>query len=560
MLRRIVKAREVIERERHNTRKIAMDAKENEDPNKNEQPKRQKKMGLKLANSRTNEVTLASLCNNEARLDSKLEKNLIRENLNTLTSQAFWSSPTYSCKSRAKKKGCPEIAMKVLTDSAFEEEKFQQMKYSLKQYLPEELIKEIVVGKYDVHYQELTTIGEEKCPQLYIDDICVGGIDIVEELEADGLLEQILTSSSFARGFLLGAPCSPEDASLHLASNAANSAVRQLRYSLDEVERKILRQSMLSGHVHSSGNGLSYKQPQEGESNDFQPIRLHHSWDVDAMRKSSSNKKKFSIFDKSRPWGAWELRPSTQAFVAQINHDSGPSSKADTKPLIDAPDVDKDQVTNSNTVSKCEQSAGGELERMCSPQYHINSRRVPLTEHQEVSFSAEGKRFHWKAFVKGLLVGATCLLLTQHLSGRIQRRSHRKKEFSANHRLGIMKEDQSRVHSPPYQQFLSGFAKNFMDWGQNLFSFAQQYITESSAYTNRAFWRLQCHMPIERKVRGSTAFLSVEPGDTLWSISEEVLGGGLRWKALAIHNRIHDPYNIYPGDFLELPLDWCTHE
>jgi len=48
-------------------------------------------------------------------------------------------------------------------------------------------------------------------------------------------------------------------------------------------------------------------------------------------------------------------------------------------------------------------------------------------------------------------------------------------------------------------------------------------------------------------------YVCVETGDSLWTIAQEVLGDGLRWREVAHKNRIHHPYKVSEGQCLEVP-------
>lgn len=52
---------------------------------------------------------------------------------------------------------------------------------------------------------------------------------------------------------------------------------------------------------------------------------------------------------------------------------------------------------------------------------------------------------------------------------------------------------------------------------------------------------------------GIIPFYVVEPGDTLWSVAERLLGNSHQWQALADANGLGPPYSIHPGDRLRVP-------
>ena len=183
-------------------------------------------------------------------------------------------------------------------------------------------------------------------PLLRLDGVDVGGLTAVTDLEADGVLSHLLTSSDYARGFLQvstlpllsspflsstfadirmhhvpflsvpflpllsstllpspkAGPCASEDEGARVAADATDSAVAQLRQSLDDLADR------------DSANALAPL-----------PLRLHHSWDagVDVgvggagRGKGKANLARL-LAGRSRPWAAWETRPSAQALTAQV--------------------------------------------------------------------------------------------------------------------------------------------------------------------------------------------------------------------------------------------------
>jgi nucleoid-associated protein YgaU len=52
---------------------------------------------------------------------------------------------------------------------------------------------------------------------------------------------------------------------------------------------------------------------------------------------------------------------------------------------------------------------------------------------------------------------------------------------------------------------------------------------------------------------GLVPFYVVEPGDTLWSLADRLLGDSHQWQALAGANDLKPPYTISPGDRLRIP-------
>ena len=63
-----------------------------------------------------------------------------------------------------------------------------------------------------------------------------------------------------------------------------------------------------------------------------------------------------------------------------------------------------------------------------------------------------------------------------------------------------------------------------------------------------------------QRVRGVLArpppstYVQVQAGDSLWSLSEAFLGGGMQWRRIAEYNGIANPRGVPRGAFLELPL------
>lgn len=71
---------------------------------------------------------------------------------------------------------------------------------------------------------------------------------------------------------------------------------------------------------------------------------------------------------------------------------------------------------------------------------------------------------------------------------------------------------------------------------------------------------LKEHKTVEQQVEelglqsaDHTRAYAVQAGDTLASISARLYGDPARWRAIADHNRLHDPTAIEPGTILELP-------
>ena len=62
-----------------------------------------------------------------------------------------------------------------------------------------------------------------------------------------------------------------------------------------------------------------------------------------------------------------------------------------------------------------------------------------------------------------------------------------------------------------------------------------------------------------QRVRGVLArpppstYVQVQAGDSLWSLSEAFLGGGMQWRRIAEYNGIANPRGVPRGAFLELP-------
>ncbi|PUD98044.1 MAG: hypothetical protein C3L25_13745 [Candidatus Sedimenticola endophacoides] len=52
----------------------------------------------------------------------------------------------------------------------------------------------------------------------------------------------------------------------------------------------------------------------------------------------------------------------------------------------------------------------------------------------------------------------------------------------------------------------------------------------------------------------------IQPGDTIWDLSHELLDDWRRWKAVAQHNGVEDGRQVRTGRIIQIPEEWLNQQ
>jgi hypothetical protein len=375
----------------------------------------------------------------------------------------------------------------------------------------------------------------------------------------------MLKSSSFTRGFLQAGPCPPEE-QIQLAQNAY-SAVEDLRQSLDScVERKILQaRSKQAQNIPISGDATDNMTSKPA-------VRLRHSWDAGSnfIFRRKNNKK-----DNQQGFETWD--PCDLQAIAKGPPES-PSVRDSIKHLL-------------LSASKKRETEGSVQDPL-----PLRSTEWPVQAVKE----GRGDRtrgLRWKPFLLGMIaVPAVVLLASKGIApilctaGKHLRRaknSKRRSQLRSNkpfdgihkvHSFDSSRDGSDRNHkerhygafrAPQLQRptsssststaryghssFAGMVQSNFSELQKSFYSAVSSSWSYSSAITSR----------ILRSVTGTlhtptaSEFVCVEKGDSLWNISCDLFGDGLKWRSIAKHNQIQYPFKISVGQCLELPPQYA---
>ena len=537
--------------------------------------------------------------NANKKVESPLDANGFKDKLASITNK----SSSFVSREEEGGKKMPRIEiLKREMSSSHELEGMIKMRRILTEYISAAHIHDVAVvpsGDEDSYDDP-----SKSFPRLFIDGHEIGGLDSVVDLEGDGIIGSLLTSSSFTRGFLQAGPCPPED-NVPLLKNAY-SAVEELRRSLDLVENRILEQSKdaSGGHFGCDDNDDITIQDQEptrkGASSTQQtvgsnPIRLHHSWDVGGKSLSSiyGSKK-----DQQRVFGLGECEwPSTQRLVARLQFGGDQHSDAASE---EASPVIKDAIKylSSDTKSR-------------------NPRAISVTERREtpeslglqILFDAEDqdqgwppgdasrqspprKRFRWKYFLAGMAAAPVMTFVAskvalpllcsagkaigRHVAEKDNKgRSSNQIPIPSSQVLQAEESFKSKApqlplphgHGPflarktpspfklPIQQtssfYMSKFNSVIQNWGavqKRIYAAASRTLSFSSSLASR----MAGGGFFEQKSSQESMYVLVAPGDSLWTISKDVFGHGLYFETIARQNNIEYPYKISAGQCLEI--------
>lgn len=390
-------------------------------------------------------------------------------------------------------------------------------------------------------------------PRLLIDGQDVGGLESVMEFEADGVLGQMLKSSSFTRGFLQAGPCPPEE-QIQLARDAY-SAVEDLRQSLDScVERKILQErSKQAQNIPMSDDATD----DGNKSNNVvskPAVRLRHSWDAGSNfifrrknhKKDNHNQQGF----EEATWDPCDLRA-----IAKGPPES-PSVRDSIKHLL-------------LSASKKRETETEENKGVQDP--------LPLR-------STERRGLRWKPFLLGMIaVPAVVLLASKGIApilctaGKQLRRAKNSKRRSQLRRNKVHSFDSSRdgsdrnnhkerhsgvFRAPQLQRPTTSSSTSTARYGHSSFAGMVQSnfaVLQNSFYSavSSSWSRILRSVTGTSHTTSASEFVCVEKGDSLWNISCDLFGDGLKWRSIAKHNQIQYPFKISVGQCLELPPEYA---
>lgn len=75
--------------------------------------------------------------------------------------------------------------------------------------------------------------------------------------------------------------------------------------------------------------------------------------------------------------------------------------------------------------------------------------------------------------------------------------------------------------------------------------YAAEKGTDSRGYAEKPEHYIPLHIPLDDYTVGL--------GESLWGISESMLGDGRRWEEIAVLNGLSAPYPLHPGQNLSMP-------
>ena len=490
-------------------------------------------------------------------------------------------SPTRSTKSRAqRKKALPRIEIEKRGLSSTEELKaLIQMRRLLDDYVAVDRVHEVVVGDSDENADpNAAAPAETTFPRLLIDGMDIGGLDQVIELEAGGILQQMVKSASFTKGFVDAGPSLEPPGNrekLKEASKTACTAVEELRRSLDCVERKILERSKVAEVISNTPSGASM------------PVRLCRSWDVTNGQSFSSCKRRGCGGTTALSLGEWEW-PSTHALLTQTIAMETPEAQ-ETKENARSPLRVKDAIKYLSSEAKSgfdifvddllekeeENEEGIEMLEITAAAPPTQDS-LPTGAKAEVEEVPRGttepetrKGFAWKHFFLGVAVApAVVLVATKGVApvvcaatrvlGRTLRGRRKLQSLVDPDLLGppppvsVSSGTRARPHEPKSPLSL---AARLLGFGSEIHKRVQSAAQVTSEMAARVASSVLTSAGLRRESERASRYVCVEAGDSLWTIASEVLGDERWWRRIADQNQIAFPFKVVPGECLELPSD-----
>ena len=432
-----------------------------------------------------------------------------------------------------------------------------QMRRLLDDHVPVGRVRDVVFSPGDAR----------ELPTLLVGGMEVGGLGQVAELDAAGILGQMLASTSFTRGFLEAGPGLPSEAEaesqdqLAKASIEAYAAVEELRRSLDITERRVVERSGVSEVLSQDTGGATPR------------LRLHHSWDPAGKSAGQAGGRRART---RLNWGNWEW-PSTQALLVRPGQDREENEPEGLRSSV------KESIKYLCTAEAKSDTAESENENDFDRYLDdllVHSDAIEASDAVEVVEAAEpaGKvgrgpgGFRWGPFLLGVVaVPAVALIASKGIApvlcsaaravGRARSRrrelqglvnddllgGHLPKSFANTPSGGCGGCDKARDPVPGARPSDTSLGRllNF-GWGvqEKIRAVSSQLVTKVVSTLNK----------IPGVVGGeATRYVCLEAGDSLWGVSAELYGDGGHWRTIAEHNGIGFPFKVMPGRCLELP-------